>query len=31
MAAAKMDLGDEKKDIRYLVLNLVGVGQTLNK
>jgi len=29
MAAAKMDLGDEKKDIGYLVMMLVGIGNTL--
>lgn len=29
MAAAKIDLGDEKKDIGYLVMMLVGIGNTL--
>jgi hypothetical protein len=29
MAAAKIDLGDEKKDIGYLVMMLVGVGNSL--
>lgn len=29
MAAAKIDVGDEKKDIGYLVMMLVGIGNSL--
>ena len=29
MAAAQIDLGDEKKDIGYLVIMLVGIGNGL--
>lgn len=29
LAAEKVDLGDEKKDIGYLVMMLVGTGNTL--
>ena len=29
LAAENVDLGDEKKDIGYLVMMLVGIGNTL--
>ena len=29
LAAEKVDIGDEKKDIGYLVMMLVGIGNTL--
>ena len=31
MAAAKMDLGNEKQDIGYLVMTMVGVGNMISE